>query len=163
MFQFLKKKEEKVIEICSPAKGEAIELTAVNDPTFSGKVLGDGIAVIPTDGHIYAPTDGTVELVFDTLHAVSMTSKEGVEILIHVGLDTVTLQGKGFSAHVKAGEKVSKGDLLLSVDLDAVQKAGFDTVTPMIICNTTDYESMEPITLGEVEAGTPILAIQRHK
>ena len=159
MFKFLKKKENAGIVIASPVKGTAVSLEQVNDPTFSEGMLGKGVAVIPTEGKIYAPADGEISLVFDTLHAVSMTTKDGVEILVHVGLDTVKLKGDGFTAHVATGDSVKKGDLLLSVDLEALKAAGYDTVTPMVICNTDDYSDVETIKLTEVEPGNDLLKI----
>ena len=159
MLKFLKKKENAGIVIASPVKGTAVSLEQVNDPTFSEGMLGKGVAVIPTEGKIYAPADGEISLVFDTLHAVSMTTKDGVEILVHVGLDTVKLKGDGFTAHVTTGDTVKKGDLLLSVDLEVLKGAGYDTVTPMVICNTDDYAEVETKELTEVEPGNDLLQI----
>lgn len=157
MFGFLKKKEK--IEIKSPVKGKAVPITAVNDPTFADEILGKGVAVIPEDGHIYAPVDGTITLLFDTLHAVSITSKEGAEVLVHVGLDTVSLKGDHFIAHVKNGDAVKTGDLLLTVDLEAVKAAGFDVITPMIICNSDDYEKVEAVTGNPVDNEDTVLLL----
>ena len=121
MLDFLKGKRKGNC-IGSPCKGKAVALTEVPDPTFSEKILGDGFAVIPSEGKIYAPADGEVTVVFDTLHAITMTTDQGAELLIHIGLDTVTLKGAPFTAHVAAGDHVKKGDLLLDADLD---KAAF--------------------------------------
>ena len=96
MFDFLKKKKPKGVVLGAPVKGKAIPLSEVNDPTFSSGMLGEGVAVAPADGRIYAPADGKIGMVFDTLHALSMTTTEGAEVLIHVGLDTVKLNGEGF-------------------------------------------------------------------
>lgn len=161
MFQFLKKKGNTGIIIGSPVKGKAISLGQVKDPTFSEGMLGKGVAVIPTEGKIYAPADGEISLVFDTLHAVSMVTTGGVEILIHVGLDTVMLKGKGYTAHVATGDSVKKGDLLLTVDLEVLKEAGYDTVTPMVVCNTDEYSEVQPLELKEVEAGTDLLTITK--
>lgn len=158
MFNFLKKKKKLVIG--SPAKGEAVSLDQVSDPTFSQEILGKGAAVIPAEGEIYAPADGTVGMVFETLHAVSMTTENGAEILIHVGLDTVKLKGEGFTGHVKAGEKVRKGDLLLSVDLERIRKAGYDTIIPVVICNTDQFASVVPAGGGNVAAGAGFIEIE---
>ena len=160
MLDFLKGKRKGNC-IGSPCKGKAVALTEVPDPTFSEKILGDGFAVIPSEGKIYAPADGEVTVVFDTLHAVSLVSEEGTEILIHVGLDTVKMNGEGFTGHVKAGDKVKKGDLLLEVDLDKVKAAGYDTITPMLVCNTMDYASVEGVTGKEVEAGDDAVIIEK--
>lgn len=108
MFGFLKKKQDDGYMLGSPAKGKAVDLKEVNDPTFNSGMLGQGVAVIPSEGKIYAPADGEIAMVFDTLHAVSLNASNGAEILVHVGLDTVSLKGKGFKAHVQAGDKVKK-------------------------------------------------------
>ena len=119
MFNLFRKKEKNNV-IGSPVKGKAVPLKEVSDPTFAEEMLGKGAAAIPEDGKFYAPADGEIGMVFDTLHAVSMTTDFGAEILIHIGLDTVKMQGEGFAGHVKAGDHVKKGDLLLEVDLEKV-------------------------------------------
>ena len=158
MFNFFKKKETEHI-IGSPAKGKAVPLKEVNDPTFAEEMLGKGAAVIPEEGKIYAPADGEIGMVFDTLHAVSMTTDFGAEILIHIGLDTVKMKGDGFTGHVKAGDHVKKGDLLLEVDLEKVKTAGYDTITPVLVCNTPDYASVEGIQADAVNAGDDLIII----
>ena len=158
MFNFFKKKETGHI-IGSPAKGKAVPLKEVNDPTFAEEMLGKGAAVIPEEGKIYAPADGEIGMVFDTLHAVSMTTDFGAEILIHIGLDTVKMKGDGFTGHVKAGDHVKKGDLLLEVDLEKVKTAGYDTITPVLVCNTPDYASVEEIQADAVNAGDDLIII----
>ena len=160
MFDFLKKKkEDKGIILVSPIKGEVVNITEVPDPTFAEKMLGDGIAIIPSEGEVVSPVDGTISMVFDTKHAVSITSKEGVEILIHVGLDTVTLGGNGFEAFVKSGDEVKVGDKLLSVDLDAIKEAGLNIITPVVICNTDEYASVEAVKLGDIARGDEVIKI----
>ena len=158
MFNFFKKKETGHI-IGSPAKGKAVPLKEVNDPTFAEEMLGKGAAVIPEEGKIYAPADGEIGMVFDTLHAVSMTTDFGAEILIHIGLDTVKMKGDGFTGHVKAGDHVKKGDLLLEVDLEKVKAAGYDTITPVLVCNTPDYASVEGIQADAVNAGDDLIIV----
>ncbi len=160
MFGLFKKKEDAKIVLASPMKGKAVELAQVNDPTFSEGMLGKGMAVIPADGKVYAPADGEISLVFDTLHAVSMTTEDGVELLIHVGLDTVMLKGEGYTSHVSTGDKVKKGDLLLTADLDAIKAAGYDVITPMIVCNTDDYAEVEAVASDNVEVGADLVAIK---
>ncbi len=160
MFNFFKKKENK-ITLGSPAKGKAVALKEVNDPTFAEEMLGKGVAVIPSEGKIYAPADGEVGMVFDTLHAVSITTDTGAEVLIHVGLDTVKLKGDGFTGHVKAGEHVKKGDLLLEVDLDKVKAAGYDIITPVLVCNTDDFASVEGLYGKDVVPGDDVIAIEK--
>ena len=137
MLDFLKGKRKGNC-IGSPCKGKAVALTEVPDPTFSEKILGDGFAVIPSEGKIYAPADGEVTVVFDTLHAITMTTDQGAELLIHIGLDTVTLKGAPFTAHVAAGDHVKKGDLLLDADLEKIQEAGLHIITPVLVCNTDE-------------------------
>ena len=153
MFGGLFKKKDNKMILGAPVKGKAVPLSEVNDPTFAEEMLGKGMAGIPADGEI--------GMVFDTLHAVSLVSEEGTEILIHVGLDTVKMNGEGFTGHVKAGDKVKKGDLLLEVDLDKVKAAGYDTITPMLVCNTMDYASVEGVTGKEVEAGDDAVIIEK--
>ncbi|WP_334332718.1 beta-glucoside-specific PTS transporter subunit IIABC [Companilactobacillus sp. HBUAS59544] len=131
-------------KVFSPVKGEQITLDSVNDPTFAQKMLGDGVAVIPEDGKFYAPFDGVVETVFPTKHAIGLKSNSGIEMLIHIGLDTVELKGKPYDVKVKANQKVKKGDLLAVADLDAIKKAGFDTVTPLIVTNTKKFVDIVP-------------------
>ena len=158
MFNLFRKKEKNNV-IGSPVKGKAVPLKEVSDPTFAEEMLGKGAAVIPEDGKFYAPADGEIGMVFDTLHAVSMTTDFGAEILIHIGLDTVKMQGEGFTGHVKAGDHVKKGDLLLEVDLEKVKAAGYDTITPVLVCNTPDYASVEGIGSAQVNAGDDLIIV----
>lgn len=160
MFDFWKKKEEHLLVAGAPMDGEAIPLSQVPDPTFGDEILGKGAAIVPTEGKVYAPADGKVTLLFDTLHAVTITSTEGAEILIHVGLDTVELKGKHFKAHVAAGDAVKKGDLLLEADLDAIQAAGYQTVTPVVVCNTEQYQAVEGLTGKKVKPGEDFIRIR---
>ena len=155
-----KRKENKNENIIyTPCKGTVVPITEVPDPVFSEKVLGDGFAVIPAEGKIYAPTDGEVTLVFDTLHAVGMTSSMGTEVLIHIGLDTVTLGGEPFTAHVAAGDKVKKGDLLVEVDLDKIKAAGLNSITPVLISNTDTYDKISLQKEGDVLFDEAVLKI----
>lgn len=160
MFNLFGKKQAKKHMIGSPVKGKAVSISEVSDPTFAQEILGKGIAVIPEEGKIYAPADGQVGLVFDTLHAVSLTTEYGAEILIHVGLDTVKLNGQYFEAHVKAGDKIKKGDLLLTVDFEGIKSAGYDVITPMLICNTDNYASVEALSGKNVSAGDDVLVVE---
>ena len=160
MFDFFKKKD-KGIEIGSPVKGKAVPISKVSDPTFGEEILGKGVAIQPADGKIYAPADGTVEMFFDTKHAVSMTTTEGVELLVHIGLDTVALKGEHFTAHKENGDAVKKGDLLISVDLEAVKVAGYDVITPMVVCNTSDYQTVEEVTGSDVNPGDTVLILKK--
>lgn len=160
MFDFLKKKPE-TFTLGAPVKGKAVSLREVNDPTFSDGLLGKGVAVVPSEGKVFAPADGEIAMVFETLHAVSMNADFGAEILIHVGLDTVTMKGEGFTGHVKAGDKVKKGELLLEMDLEKIKAAGYDTVTPMLICNTDAYADVEGLPGKDVVPGDDILVIKK--
>lgn len=147
------------IEIASPVKGTEIPLSQVKDEVFSKNIVGKGAAVIPAEGKVYSPVDGTVASVFDTKHAVGLVSEDGVEILIHVGLDTVELGGQYFTAHVAQDDKVKKGQLLLEFDMDAVKAAGYDTVTPVIISNTDSYLDVLAADAGEINAGDMLITI----
>ncbi|MDR3767440.1 MAG: glucose PTS transporter subunit IIA, partial [Butyricicoccus sp.] len=126
------------MEIEAPIPGEVIPLTAVKDETFASGVLGEGYAIVPSEGKVYAPFDGTCENLFDTLHAMGLVSNNGVELLIHVGLETVGLGGKPFTAHIKTGDTFKKGDLLLEFDIDAIRAAGCEIQTPIIVTNAED-------------------------
>lgn len=159
MLGIFKKKKAAGYMLGAPAKGKAVEMKEVNDPTFSSGMLGQGAAVLPSEGKIYAPADGEIAMVFDTLHAISMVAENGVEILVHVGLDTVNLKGKGFEAHVKAGDHVKKGDLMLTVDLDFLKGEGYDIITPVVVCNTDEYASVTGIAGKDVVSGDDIVEI----
>ena len=130
---------KKLEGIYAPIAGKAVAITEVPDPTFAEGMLGNGIAIEPADGKVYAPCDATVDMMFDTGHAVSLVTESGAEILIHVGLETVGLEGKPFTVHVQNGDKVKKGQLLIEADLEAIKAAGLPTITPVLICNTDDY------------------------
>ena len=125
--------------LCAPVAGNAVSVQTVPDPPFAEEMLGKGIAIEPTEGKVYAPCDATVDMMFDTGHAVSLIADFGAEVLIHVGLETVSLGGKHFTIHAKNGDKVKKGDLLMEFDLEAIKAEGFNVITPMLICNSGDY------------------------
>lgn len=126
--------------------GTAISITEVPDASFSKKMLGNGIAINPTDGKVFAPCDAVVSTLFPTGHAITLKTSYGTEILIHVGLDTVTLKGKPFTTYVSDGDVVKKGQLLLKADLNAVNAAGLNTITPMVICNTDKLSTFNTFT-----------------
>ena len=123
----------------APMAGKAVPISEVPDPTFAEGMLGNGIAIEPAEGKVYAPCDATVDMMFTTGHAVSLVADCGAEILIHVGLETVSLEGKPFKVHAANGDKVKKGQLLIEVDLEEVKAAGLPTITPMVVCNTDEY------------------------
>ena len=140
------------IRILSPVTGQAVKLDDVPDPVFSGKILGDGAAVIPSEGKIVSPVDGEVVSVAETLHAYGLRTAEGLELLIHVGLDTVKLKGSCFQVHVKEGEQVKTGDLLAEVDLEALKAEGLNPVTPVLVCDGLQNRTLNTAE-GEMKAG----------
>lgn len=150
----------KTITLYSHMNGTAVKLEDVEDEVFSQKILGEGAAVEPSEGKLYAPCDGKIDSVFDTKHAVNMVSDDGVEILLHIGIDTVKLGGQYFEAHVSDGQEVKKGDLLISFDMDKIKAAGYKVTTPLIIGNTDDFASVEPVAQNSVSAGDMILKIK---
>ena len=150
----------KTITLYSHMNGTAVKLEDVEDEVFSQKILGEGAAVEPSEGKLYAPCDGKIDSVFDTKHAVNMVSEDGVEILLHIGIDTVKLGGQYFEAHVSDGQEVKKGDLLISFDMDKIKAAGYKVKTPIIIGNTDDYASVEPAAENSISAGDIILKIK---
>lgn len=133
-------------QLYAPAVGEAIPLEEVKDPAFSQGILGQGIGIKPAEGKILAPCDATVAQMFDTGHAVSLETSFGAEILIHVGLDTVELKGQGFKVHAKAGDKVKKGQLLIEFDIPAITAAGYDVTTPVVVCNSDEFNNVKTHT-----------------
>ena len=146
---------EKMV-VKAPMDGIVLPLEQLPDETFAAAILGPGCGIEPTGKTVYAPFDGTVEQVASTLHAVGLTSEDGIEILIHVGMDTVEMQGKGFKALVKVGDKVKAGTPLLKVDLDAIRAAGHPTATAIIVTNGDDMGELKMLAEGDVLAGTPL-------
>ena len=152
---------KKTDDLYAPMAGKAVPITEVPDPTFAEGMLGNGIAIEPADGKVYAPCDATVDMMFTTGHAVSLVADCGAEILIHVGLETVSLEGKPFVVHVANGDKVKKGQLLIEVDLEAVKAAGLPTITPMLICNTDDYPTFNTFVGKDVTNGDVVIALAK--
>lgn len=160
MFNFFKKKDAvENYDVKAPLTGNVVALTDVPDPVFAGLMLGKGIAIEPTSGEMVSPVNGTVTTVFPTGHAVGLTSDNGIEVLIHVGMDTVSLNGQGFTQHVKAGEKVTIGQKLVTVDLEAVKAAGYSIVTPIVVTNTDNFSEVITINSQSVTAGENLLTI----
>ena len=151
---------ENPIEITSPAEGKLIPFGEVQDPTFAKEILGKGAAIIPEKGVICAPFDGKVDAIFDTGHAVGLISDTGVELLIHIGIDTVNLEGKYFVPKAASGDSIKKGDVLIEFDIDAIQAAGYDVTTPVIVSNSDQYAKVEMCAVGEVTQDNTILTIQ---
>ncbi|MED4227283.1 beta-glucoside-specific PTS transporter subunit IIABC [Neobacillus cucumis] len=147
-------------KVFSPLKGEVRALSEVNDPTFSTEIMGKGLAIQPQEGKVVSPVIGKVTTIFKTKHAIGITSDNGAEILIHVGLDTVKLEGKHFTAHVKNGDLVEVGQTLVTFDMDAIKAEGYDLITPVIITNTDRYQLIEPIKQGKINTREAFLALQ---
>jgi PTS system sucrose-specific IIC component len=145
------------LTVTAPLTGKAIPLSEVKDPIFSGGTLGPGAAIVPTSGHVVSPVDGEVIVAFPTGHAYGLRSASGVEILIHVGMDTVQLGGKHFQAKVKVGQRVRRGDLLAEVDLAGVAAAGYDTTTPVVVTNAKAYQRVDLTARGPVATGDQFL------
>ena len=137
----------------APVAGTAVDLTEVPDKVFASLAMGRGIGIIPSNGTIVAPVDGTVAVAMKTGHAYGLKTATGVEVLVHIGIDTVQLKGVGFSARVAKGDMVKKGDVLCEVDLDAVRAAGYDPTTVMIVTNTANFADVSPVATGQVAAG----------
>ncbi|ASY82083.1 PTS beta-glucoside transporter subunit IIABC [Pectobacterium polaris] len=155
----LKDAPETAEQLGSPAKGELISLEEVNDKVFSSGVVGQGVAILPQEGRIYSPVDGIIASTFASGHAVGILSQNGAEILIHVGINTVQLEGQHYQMHVAEGDKVTKGQLLLEFDLDAIQKAGYDIVTPMVITNAEEYRVFSQGAARQQQAGETVIAL----
>ena len=146
--------------VYSPLTGKAIPLTEVNDSTFAGEVLGKGAAVIPEKGEVCAPFNGTVETVFETKHAIGLCSDDGVELLIHIGVNTVELEGKYYETHVNEGDRITAGQLLVSFSMEDIRKAGYDITTPVIVTNSDDYQEVCQEKTGEIRKLEKILTVK---
>lgn len=149
----------KKVVISSPIKGETIKLEDIEDAAFATGVLGQGLAIKPTEGKVVAPVSGEITTLFPSLHAIGITSDEGVEILIHVGLDTVQLEGKGFKAHVKQGDKIVKGQELVTFDIDFIQESGYSIVTPVVVTNYNDYFEIAATESKSLELGDKAITV----
>ncbi|MBM7572408.1 glucose PTS transporter subunit IIA [Aquibacillus albus] len=158
MFKKLFGKRPTEDTVLAPVTGDLVEITEVPDPTFSQKMMGDGVAIKPTKGEVVSPVKGKIVQLFPTKHAVGIESESGVEYLIHIGLETVSLNGEGFEAHVNQGDKVSAGDLLISFDLDVIAEKAESTITPVVITN--DVTSIDSVAPQSVDAGnTQIMTV----
>lgn len=159
MFNFLNKKSKNKVNLSSIGKGELITLEKVNDPVFSNKMMGDGVAVILSDRTVVAPCDGTICLISDTKHAFGIKTAENIEILVHIGLETVNLKGQGFEYFVNVNDSVKKGEPILKVDLDLMKEKGIDLVTPIIVLESDKYK-IEKMTEKEVEIDSIVMEIE---
>lgn len=149
------------LTLAAPVAGRVLGLDEVADPVFASRALGEGVGIEPADGHIVSPVDGELVAVVDTGHAFGIRTADGIEVLIHIGIDTVQMNGEGFDVRVASGQTVSAGDLLVEVDLDAVRAAQHPTVTLMTVTNTADLASVEPHTGQDVAAGAPVVTVRR--
>lgn len=152
--------ESKELFAYAPLTGTAISLDDVEDEVFSTRVLGEGMAIEPTEGSLYAPCDGEIAGIVDSKHAVNIVSEDGLEILLHVGIDTVKLNGKFFDTHVCSGQRVKKGELLLTFDIEEIKKAGYKTTTPFIVCNSEDYNEFNDFHFGKINVGDKMFHIK---
>ena len=143
----------------SPLKGKVMELSQIKDAAFASGVLGKGVAIVPSEGKVVSPVDGTVTTIFPTLHAIGITSDEGVEILIHIGLDTVQLEGKGFKGMVKDGDKITKGQTLIEFDIDYITKEGYCLETPVLVTNADNYLDVISENKDNINYGESIISI----
>lgn len=163
MFNFLKKtfgsktNSDSGLTLVAPVTGEAIPLSEVPDPVFAQKMAGDGMAIIPSDDTIVAPADGELTLLFGTKHAFAMTLKNGLEILVHVGIDTVSLNGEGFEALAEQGQTVKAGTPILKIDRDFITGKGLSLSTPVLITNPDQLKSITPTESGKTIAGETVV------
>ena len=146
----IKTKERTSVIIYSPLEGDIIPLEQVEDETFSNKLLGEGIAINPLNGLVTSPVDGTITSIFDTLHAIGITTKEGIELLIHIGIDTVNLGGKHFLVFIKEGDNVNIGDKIAQVDINEIEKLGYKTTTPIIVTNSSDFKKITALNQDRI-------------
>ncbi len=157
------KRLTKSMVICSPITGTAVELSEVPDEAFSQKIVGDGVAIKPSDGNIYAPEDGEVVFVYDTKHAIGFLSYTGIPLLLHIGIDTVKLNGQGFEVLVESGQKVKKGELLMRVALSYVQANAPSTMSPVILSEMGENQEIRILKTGKVEAGEELFAVDFYE
>lgn len=149
---------DKEIEITSPLNGKYVKLEDIPDPVFAEKMMGEGFGVDPTDGEVVAPMAGTVMQVFPTNHAVGIKTNNGLEVLIHIGLETVAMEGKGFEGHVSEGDKVEKGDKLVTFDMDLVKSEANSTISPVIITNSDVLESFDLKEVTDLDRADTVVA-----
>jgi glucose-specific phosphotransferase system IIA component len=161
MFRIFKKKEE--VELIAPITGKLVDITAESDQVFSQKMVGDGIAIEPEDGLVVAPCRGRIVQIFSTNHAIGIETEQGIDVLIHLGLDTVELKGEGFERIAKEGQIVKPGDLLIKMDLEIIKNYGKSTITPFIITNIDKINKIEKNS-GSVKRGKDkVMTVQLKK
>ncbi len=146
--------------IYCPLDGQVVPISQVPDKTFSEEIIGKGVAIEPTDGNVYAPFDGEIIMIFRTMHALAFKSKEGVEVLIHIGIDTVELEGKGFTLHKQSGDFVQQGELILTFDIQQIKDAGYSMITPVVVTNYSEFQDIQPLEQPDVSSkDTPLLNV----
>lgn len=165
MFDSLKKmfeKNAKTISLKAAEDGRTIPMSQVNDQTFAQELLGPGIAIVPSNGTVVSPIDGNIATVMDTKHAVCIQGEDGLELIVHAGLDTVELNGKYYQTYKQTGDQVKAGDVLLEFDLEEVTKAGYDVTTPIVITNLGDYKITKCLTGQQVKAGEEVIQLTKQ-
>lgn len=165
MFDSLKKmfeKNAKTISLKAVEDGRTIPMDEVNDQTFAQELLGPGIAIVPSNGTVVSPIDGTIATVMDTKHAVCIQGEDGLELIVHAGLDTVELNGKYYQTYKEIGDQVKAGDVLLEFDLEEITKAGYDVTTPIVITNLSGYRITKCLTGQQVKAGDEVIQLTKE-
>lgn len=165
MFDSLKKmfeKNAKTISLKAVEDGRTIPMDEVNDQTFAQELLGPGIAIVPSNGTVVSPINGTIATVMDTKHAVCIQGEDGLELIVHAGLDTVELNGKYYQTYKEIGDQVKAGDVLLEFDLEEITKAGYDVTTPIVITNVGDYKITKCLTGQQVKAGEEVIQLTKQ-
>ena len=165
MFDSLKKmfeKNAKTISLKAVEDGRTIPMDEVNDQTFAQELLGPGIAIVPSNGTVVSPINGTIATVMDTKHAVCIQGEDGLELIVHAGLDTVELNGKYYQTYKEIGDQVKAGDVLLEFDLEEITKAGYDVTTPIVITNLGDYKISKCLTGQQVKAGEEVIQLTKQ-
>lgn len=147
------------LTVAAPVSGKVVALGKIEDKVFASAAMGNGLGIVPSDGSIYAPISGTLVATMATGHAFGIKSDEGVEVLVHVGIDTLQLEGKGFTSHVEKGQRVKQGDLLVVVDLESIKAAGYDTTTIVVVTNTAKLAGVAPSTTASVKHGEPAIVV----
>lgn len=161
MLNFLKKKNDTKITINAIATGKLLPLEQVNDPVFSKKMMGDGVAVDVDDDYIISPVDGTISLIAETKHAFGITTSEGIEIMVHVGLETVNLKGQGFKKLKEMGDQVKKGDRILHIDRNFMKEHNVELITPVIVLNSMDH-NLHHVNGDSVDPSSTILSLTKE-
>ena len=165
MFDSLKKmfeKNAKTFSLKAVEDGRTIPMDEVNDQTFAQELLGPGIAIVPSNGTVVSPINGTIATVMDTKHAVCIQGEDGLELIVHAGLDTVELNGKYYQTYKEIGDQVKAGDVLLEFDLEEITKAGYDVTTPIVITNLGDYKITKCLTGQQVKAGEEVIQLTKQ-